>query len=109
MGSLAGTLLILTTLCFHQKVAMESSMVVSTLVEYSSSTCPSWVTILYTVIGRSKIACAALGLQNTFCQTVQYNQQNKECMLLIDRISTNMNFVPNPNFFIINLNRSEFL
>jgi hypothetical protein len=109
MRSLAGALLILTILCFDQKVAIASSIVTNTLPEYSNSACPAWITIIYTVISGSKVACVALGLQNTFCQTVQYNEQNKECTLITDRISTNMNFVLNPNFFIVNLNRSEFL
>jgi hypothetical protein len=104
----SGVLLVSSILFSHQTAATVSPLVINTMAEYSNAACPSWITILYTVISRSKTACIAVGLQNIFCQTVQYNTQNSECVLIADRISTNMMFVSYPYLFTINLNRGEF-
>jgi hypothetical protein len=109
MRFLAGALLIFSVFCCHQTAATVSSIVINKATEYSRVTCPLWVTVLYTVNSRSKVACVTLGLQNVFCQTIQYNGQNNQCALIIDRISSNMNFLTNPSLFIINLNRGESL
>ncbi|CAF0858484.1 unnamed protein product [Adineta steineri] len=105
MRLLTGALLIFIVLYCHQATATVSPIVISKVIEYSQVECPSWTTVLYTVTTRSKVACVSLGLQNVFCQTIQYNGHNKECTLIMDRISTNMNFLSNPNLLIINLNR----
>ncbi|CAF0951407.1 unnamed protein product [Adineta steineri] len=105
MRFLTGTLLIFIVLCCHQATATVSPIVISKVIEYGEVTCPSWITVLYTVTTRSKVACVSLGLQNVFCQTIQYNGHNKECILIMDRISSNMKFFSNPNLLIINLNR----